>query len=87
MLACTKDCQATIEALVGYKASLKLRNKDGWNPFHIACREGHRNIVQFLLKTDPDPSNWNITSKNGRTPMHTAGEWMVAIHVHCIDML
>lgn len=74
MLACTKDCLDTVEVLVGYGASLKLRNKDGWNSFHIACREGHGNIVHFLLQADLDPSNWNTTSKNGRTPLHTVGE-------------
>jgi len=27
-----------VETLVQHGASLGLRNKDGWNPFHIACR-------------------------------------------------
>ena len=71
MLACTKDSKETVELLVRSHASLSLRNKDGWTPFHIACREGHRAIVSFLL--DSDPQCWDTRSSNGRTPLHTAG--------------
>ena len=38
MLACTKESVAIVEALVSSGASLSLVNKDGWTPFHIACR-------------------------------------------------
>ena len=72
MLACTKDNREMVEILVGYGASLALKNKDGWNSFHIACREGHPDIVQFLL--DTDSGCWETVSKNGRTPLHSAGE-------------
>ncbi len=72
MLACTKDCLCTVQTLVNYGASLLLRNKDGWNSFHIACREGHTAIVNFLLDSLPDREHWSTISKNGRTPLHTA---------------
>ena len=72
MLACTKDNRVMVEILVGYGASLTLKNKDGWNPFHIACREGHPDIIHFLL--DTDSGTWETVSKNGRTPLHSAGE-------------
>lgn len=72
MLACTKDSLGTVQTLVSYGASLLLRNKDGWNPFHIACREGHVDIVRFLLDTKLNSSHWDTVSKNGRTPLHTA---------------
>ena len=72
MLACTKENTEMVKVLVGYGASLSLRNKDGWTPFHIACREGHPDIVHFLL--DTERSCWETVSKNGRTPLHTAGE-------------
>ena len=71
MLACTKNCKKMVEILVEYGASLSLRNKDGWTPFHIACREGHPEIVRFLL--DTDGSCWETVSKNGRTPLHSSG--------------
>ena len=38
MLACTKDNLEVVETLVSNGASLELVNKDGWTPFHIACR-------------------------------------------------
>lgn len=38
MLACTKDNRAMVESLIHNGASLSLKNKDGWNSFHIACR-------------------------------------------------
>lgn len=72
MLACTKDCLSTVQTLVNSGASLSLRNKDGWNPFHIAAREGHAVIVSFLLESLPNSKHWDTTSKNGRTPLHTA---------------
>ena len=72
MLACTKDSREMVEILVGYGASLALKNKDGWNSFHIACREGHPDIVRFLL--DTDSGCWETVSKNGRTPLHSAGK-------------
>ena len=39
MLACTKANVEVISMLVGKGASLKVKNKDGWTPFHIACRQ------------------------------------------------
>ena len=39
MLACTKSSRDMVELLVREGgASMHLRNKDGWTPFHIACR-------------------------------------------------
>ena len=72
MLACTKDSLGTVQMLVSYGASLVLRNKDGWNPFHIACREGHITVVSFLLSSHPGSKHWDTVSNNGRTPLHTA---------------
>ena len=71
MLACTKDDAGVVELLVRAGASLRLTNKDGWTPLHIACRQGNPDIVGFLL--DTEPGCWDTISKNGRTPLHTAG--------------
>jgi ankyrin repeat protein len=71
MLACTKDNSRVIRTLVDAGASLRLKNKDGWTPFHIACREGHKDIIDYFLSlTSSEP--WTTRSKNGRTPLHTA---------------
>ena len=71
MLACTKDSVSIVQMLVQAGASLNLRNKDGWTPFHLACRQGNTEIVSFLL--DTAPQCWETQSHNGRTPLHTAG--------------
>ncbi|XP_019635716.1 PREDICTED: ankyrin repeat domain-containing protein 16-like [Branchiostoma belcheri] len=70
MLACTKTNLTVIKLLWEAGADLTIRNKDGWNCFHIACREGDVDIVNFLL--DCDCTLWDSVSTNGRTPLHTA---------------
>ena len=72
MLACTKDDVNIVRTLVQAGASLDLRNKDGWTAFHLACRQGNVGIVRYLLETAPQC--WDTVSKNGRTPLHTAGK-------------
>lgn len=71
MLACTKDSLGTVKLLVRCGASPALENKDGWTALHVACRHGNLDIVRFLLDTFPECSD--TVSKNGRTPLHTAG--------------
>ncbi|KAK3103797.1 hypothetical protein FSP39_021966 [Pinctada imbricata] len=70
MLACTKHDLDVIRILVEHGANLNLVNKDGWNPFHIACREGDIQVMKYLLSKDTQ--SWDTVSKNGRTPLHTA---------------
>lgn len=72
MLACTKQNLDIIQILTENGASPTLRNKDGWNSFHLACREGNVAIVSHLLSKDP--TLWQSKSRNDRTPLHTAGE-------------
>ncbi|XP_077196482.1 ankyrin repeat domain-containing protein 16 [Paroedura picta] len=70
MMACTRRNLDVIRDLVQSKADPRLKNKDGWNCFHIACREGDPRIIQYLL--DISPEIWNTESKIKRTPLHTA---------------
>ncbi|XP_066278887.1 ankyrin repeat domain-containing protein 16-like isoform X1 [Branchiostoma lanceolatum] len=70
MLACTKTNLTVVKLLREAGADLTIRNKDGWNCFHIACREGDVNILNYLL--DCDSTLWDSVSTNGRTPLHTA---------------
>ena len=51
-------------------ADVTLENKDGWNSFHIAAREGDVDILRLLWKRIPKCSM--TKSKNSRTPAHTA---------------
>ncbi|NXL70382.1 ANR16 protein, partial [Leptocoma aspasia] len=70
MMACTRKNLEVIKTLVEHGANPLLRNKDGWNCFHIASREGHPEVLQYLL--DVSPSCWDTESTTGRTPLHTA---------------
>ncbi|NWV39530.1 ANR16 protein, partial [Grantiella picta] len=73
MMACTRKNLEVIRTLLEHGANPLLRNKDGWNCFHIASREGHPEVLQYLL--DVSPSCWDTESTTGRTPLHTAGFW------------
>ncbi|NWU97152.1 ANR16 protein, partial [Upupa epops] len=70
MMACTRKNLEVIKALVEHGANPLLKNKDGWNCFHIASREGHPHILQYLL--DVSPRSWDTESTIQRTPLHTA---------------
>ncbi|XP_050933553.1 ankyrin repeat domain-containing protein 16 isoform X2 [Lates calcarifer] len=70
MMACTRRNPDVIQELLCHGADPALRNKDGWNSFHIACREGDPLVVQHLLLVAPDV--WRTESKTRRTPLHTA---------------
>jgi len=70
MMSCTKPNLDVVMALVQNGANMKLTNKDGWNCFHIAAREGHTDILSYLLDCCDDI--WDTCSKNGRTPLHSA---------------
>lgn len=72
MMACTRRNLGIIQELLFHGADPALKNKDGWNSFHIACREGDPLIVQHLLNISPDV--WKTESKILRTPLHTAGK-------------
>nr|XP_002127560.1 ankyrin repeat domain-containing protein 16-like [Ciona intestinalis]XP_009861904.1 ankyrin repeat domain-containing protein 16-like [Ciona intestinalis] len=71
MMACTKiNNLPCVTALVNAGAKLHLVNKDGWNCFHIACREGDMEIIEYLFATEPCIAS--TVSTNGRTPLHTS---------------
>lgn len=70
MMSCTKMNIDIIRELIQSRANLRLANKDGWNCFHIAAREGDVEILNYLLDCCADI--WDSCSKNGRTPLHTA---------------
>lgn len=72
MMACTRRNLDVIQDLLHHGADPALRNKDGWNSFHIACREGYPPVIQHLLLVAPDV--WRTVSKTRRTPLHTAGK-------------
>uniref|UniRef100_A0A8D0G805 Ankyrin repeat domain-containing protein 16 n=1 Tax=Sphenodon punctatus TaxID=8508 RepID=A0A8D0G805_SPHPU len=70
MMACTRRNLEVIKDLIEHGANPLLKNKDGWNSFHIASREGDPQIIRYLL--DVSPGSWDTESKIKRTPLHTA---------------
>lgn len=70
-MACTRRNLEVVLELLAHGADPMLQNKDGWNSFHIACREGDPAIIHHLLLAKPEV--WRTKSKTGRTPLHTAG--------------
>lgn len=79
MLACTKLQVDVVSILLKSGADPLFRNKDGWNSFHVASREGSVDILQLLVSELTDRTVERIdrlvnsSSKNGRRPLHTAG--------------
>lgn len=71
-MACTRRNLEVIQALVEHGANPLLKNKDGWNCFHIASREGHPHVLRYLLEVAP--GSWDTESTIQRTPLHTAGK-------------
>lgn len=74
MMAATKvgvDAQKAVKILLEQgRANALLQNKDGWNAFHLAAREGDIDILNLIFQTSP--VSCCTKSKNGRTPAHTA---------------
>lgn len=70
MMACTRRNLEVIKDLVEHGADPLLKNKDGWNCFHVASREGHGEVLRYLLAASP--SSWDTESATRRTPLHTA---------------
>lgn len=71
MMACTRRNLEVLKVLLDHGADPTLQNKDGWNSFHIACREGDPAVIEHLLYIRLDV--WKTESKTRRTPLHTAG--------------
>uniref|UniRef100_A0A0L8HEE0 Uncharacterized protein n=1 Tax=Octopus bimaculoides TaxID=37653 RepID=A0A0L8HEE0_OCTBM len=92
MLAAAKGNKEVIKILLENGANPALVNKDGWNSFHIAVREGKLDIVEILLNNNP--SIWKVSSKNQRTPLHTAAlhgcqevtQWLLSDCCHPVDV-
>jgi hypothetical protein len=78
MLVCTKlgsMALDTAHVLLNHKADPHIMNKDGWTALHIACRIGHRDIVELLLQHFP--ALVNVRSNNGRFPLHIASKYIL----------
>nr|XP_043613865.1 ankyrin repeat-containing protein ITN1-like isoform X2 [Erigeron canadensis] len=64
------------------KEGLSMNNRSGFDPLHIAAREGHREIVKILLDHDPELSK--TVGQSNSTPLTTAA---VRGHSSVVDEL
>ncbi len=95
MLASTKNDLEIIKFLLENKADVNQLNKDGWSSLHIAVREGHYDIIKYILNSNYANHSLFQRSKNGRTVFHTAslhGHLSVLLlllshsHIYCKDI-
>jgi ankyrin repeat protein len=82
MLALTKRNLDIIKLLVESGAHLTIKDKYGWNGFHISVRTGFLPIIQYLL--DFDPNICYTLSNTNRSPLHTAS---ICGHYSVVDYL
>ncbi len=70
--ACFGGQKAVVEYLI-HKQTCNPRctDDDGLTPFHLACQEGHLDIVLFFLELSMPEFN-TLTTEDGRTLMHCA---------------
>ena len=61
----------TATRLLDDGASLSARNYEGQTPLHLAVCNGHKSMVQILLRRGPD---LEATASNGNKPLYDAAE-------------
>ena len=62
------------DGLMSAEVFLTLKNNEGDNFFHIACKKGYFNIVEYFLKDLKMKYLVNIADINLNTPLHLASE-------------
>ncbi len=48
--ACAKGCLDMVDLLVKYKSDVSKRDSAGITPIMMACKNGHFDVVEFLLQ-------------------------------------
>lgn len=66
-LAVAYNNKETVKFLIDKKANINLKDPYDYNAFHIACEEGHLEIVKELLSVFKDPLNQK--TPEGDTPL------------------
>ena len=58
--------------LIGKVFPVNQASKQGVTPLHLACLDGHKEVVALLLEKFRDTLDVNQASKIGATPLHYA---------------
>lgn len=78
----TTGVNNAVVALDAYNIPLvQLQHMTGFRPLHVACRNGHPDVVRALLRHGADP---NCTDRLGFTPLHIASR---AGQDSCVQLL
>ncbi|XP_067660308.1 ankyrin repeat domain-containing protein 50-like [Haliotis asinina] len=72
MIAGQNGHTEVVHLLVKHGANLYLRDKRGNNVLHLACSEGHLDVVKYIMSLDT--MNINRRGYERRTPVMLAGE-------------
>ena len=72
LLACGRGELATVEALVAMGAVLTEVSDGGWTPLHVAARQGHPEIVGYLLDAGGEGMVHMTSERSGETPFVSA---------------
>ena len=64
-----RDCSELCSILLKHKAKIDAVDKDGNQPLHLACKQGHTRTCRLLLSNGADVKAVNRTNQ---TPLHAA---------------
>ena len=73
MLACARSHLNIARMLVERGCKVKIQTNSGWNPLHIAAKEGNVDIVRYLI--EEVGCNVDEPNKLGMSPMHIAATY------------
>lgn len=71
-LAAHFGLERVMDTLIEKGAPIKIKDKNGCNPLHIAQAKGHFSIAQMLAEAEP--SLCTMGDKKGATPLHYAAQ-------------
>ena len=62
---------ASVEALLSWRAEVNQQDQRGWTSLHLACQEGHLLCVRTLLKAR---ASLTLPTIEGSLPIHAAAQ-------------
>lgn len=70
-LACYYGKLKAAETLISYGADLESTTTvQKFTPLHIAIKQGHKDVVRYLLSQEKSKNSINKEDKNGKTPLY-----------------